>query len=104
MIMKKLVFAIAVLINVGVFTFAQVGKTTHIIDNIPAEVLSVAFEVVEVNDLNEKVQATITGYRSAYIIKLLEYNESTKQTRVTLEEQDTQIEKVILLNDDGKEV
>lgn len=66
--------------------------------------ISEPYEVVEVDDLNEKVQAVITGYRSEYSIKLLEYNESKKLTRVTLEEQDTQIEKVVVLDDNGKEI
>lgn len=101
--MKKIIFAIVVFINVAVFTFAQIG-ITHSIENIPVAVILEPYKVVEVDDLNEKVQETITGYKSVYSIKLLEYNESKKQTRVTLEEQDTQTEKVIVLDDEGKEV
>lgn len=100
--MKKLVLAVAVFMSVGAFTFAQLDQPVRV--SVAAEVTQDTFKEVTKADLNEKVQTALSRFDEAYTVKKMEYSESQKQTRVTLEDKSSKAEKVVILDDEGNEV
>jgi len=100
--MKKLIFAIAILMNIGIFTFAQSNQPDN--KSLTIDTLLNLFRVVTLDELNEKVRTTITEHKSIYNIKMITYDESLKFTLVTFEDPDTKAEKVLILNDNGEEI
>ncbi|MCD7901402.1 MAG: hypothetical protein LUH22_16520 [Bacteroides sp.] len=104
--MKKLLFAVAVLMSAGTATFAQSNDSIPQQENqsIIAQVAESTYKEVKLEDLNEKLQAAINGYNESYTLKKIEYNEGEKLVRVTMEDKSTKVEKVITLNEEGKEI
>jgi len=99
--MKKLLVAVAVFMSMGTMAFAQS------VDAVQQEVVAQAvdtFKEVKAEDLNEKVQATLATYNETFTVKKLEYNEEKKVTRVTLEEKANKTEKIVTLDEEGKEI
>ncbi|NDV58433.1 hypothetical protein [Bacteroides sp. 519] len=101
--MKKLLVAVVVFMGMGTAAFAQSADAVQK-QEVVTLVTEDAFKEVKAEDLNEKVQATLATYNEAYTVKKLEYNEEKKITRVTLEAKENQTEKVVSLNEEGKEV
>lgn len=102
--MKKLILAVAVFMSVGAFTFAQLDQPIPVTGKAATEVAQDTFKEVTEADLNEKVQTALTRFGETFTVKKLEYSESQKQTRVTLEDKSSKAEKVVLLDDEGNEV
>lgn len=101
--MKKLVLAVAMFMSVASLTFAQPLLSSVVIVSA-TEAMQDDFKEVSVENLNDNVKATVTGYEEGYTVKKLEYSDSLKQTRVTLEDKSSKAEKIVILDDDGKEV
>lgn len=102
--MKKLILAVAVLLSVGTFAFAQPGFSSSIETPTTEVMQEDTFKEVTAASLNEKVQVVVSGYATGFEIKKLEYSETKKQTRVTLEDKRTKAVKVVILDEAGKEV
>jgi len=101
--MKKLVIAVAVFMSVGTMAFAQ--SNDSMADNqVATQVVQDAFKEVKLENLGEKVQAAVNAYNEAYTVKKLELDEAQKLARVTLEDKSTKSEKVVVLDEEGKEV
>jgi len=98
--MKKLILATAILMNIGIFTFAQTNSFET--ENISVDTPLNPFRIVTLDELNDKVQATITEYKSIFTIKMITYDENLKLTLVTLEDPDTKFEKTLIINDNGE--
>ena len=100
--MKKLLIAVAVFMCVGTMSFAQEIQQ----DNQPlvAQVVEDTYKEVKAEDLNAKVQAALNTYKETSTVKKLEYNDAKKLTKVTLEDNSTKAEKVVTLDDEGKEM
>lgn len=62
------------------------------------------FATVKFEDLNEKVQAAIRTFTESYDLASLKYNQDKKITEVKGNSKEDQSEKVLYLNDEGKEV
>lgn len=102
--MKKIILAVAFIAGIGLFTEAkaqQGNETTVTIEASTSQ--DNEFTDVKIEDLNENVQATINGFSEEYTVKALAYNTDKKVTKVTLESKEDQSEKIVLLNDEGKE-
>lgn len=104
--MKKLLIAVAILMGVGTMSYANSADSISVQpeSELVAMVLQDTYKEVKLEELSEKVQATIKGYEGVYTIKKLEYNETKKQTQVTLEDNGTKAAKVVVLDEEGKEV
>lgn len=104
--MKKLLVAVAVLMGVSTMSFANSNDSIPPQDKneLVAQVVQDTYKEVKAEELNAKVQEALKGYEATYTVKKLEYNESKKQTQVTLEDKSTKAEKVVLIDDEGKEV
>jgi hypothetical protein len=104
--MKKLLIAVVVFMSMGTAAFAQ--STAEAVpqdkQEMVAQVNEDVFKEVKAEELNAAVQATLATYNEAYIVKKLEYNAEKKITQVTLEEKANQAEKVVKLDDAGKEI
>lgn len=104
--MKKLVLSVALFTCMGSFAIAQSN------DSIPqaektlliAEAVQDDYKEVSLGDLNENVQTAVKAFEEAYEVKKLENDATLKQTRVTLEDKASKSEKVVILDDEGKEV
>ena len=77
------------------------GKT---VEAVVSDLLQDEFKVVKLEELNEKVQKAVNVFQEAYTTKSLAYNETKKQTKVTLILKADNSEKVVILDEEGKEV
>lgn len=109
--MKKLLFTLAVLMSAGTATFAQSNdsipqptEVTEVAEVAIAQIAENPYKEVAIENLNETLQAAVNSYNEAYTVKKIECNESEKLVRVTMEDKETNTEKVITLNEEGKEV
>lgn len=102
--MKKLILAIAISMSIGIFTYAQINYSPVSTNNVSSEVIPNPFRIVTLDELNEKVRTAITEHKSVFSIKMITYDENLKLTLVTFEDQDTEFEKVLILNDNGEEI
>ena len=101
--MKKMIFA--ALFVAGTCLFTEAKATITAIETIQFTVSqNEGFVEVKLEDLNEKVQAAVNGNLEAYNLKVLTYDVEKKQTKATLESKADQSEKVLLLDDEGKEI
>ncbi len=100
--MKKVLVAVALMMSVGLG--AQAAQLYTPVDVEMAQANEDVYKEVKLADLNEKVQATISSFTEAYEVKSLGYNEEKKETKVTLTAKDGGSEKVVLLNEEGKEI
>lgn len=62
------------------------------------------FVNVKFEDLNEKVQAAVRSMLDQYDINVLQYDAEKKITKVTATNKEDQSEKIVYLDDEGKEV
>lgn len=99
--MKKNVLTIAILMSAGLFTFSQHSFSSSQSENIPTEYVYDHFRIVDFDELNEDVRATLNGYREKFTFILLEYSESQKQTQVTMQDKETKSLRIILVDDSG---
>jgi len=104
--MKKLVlFAVATVMSFGTLTFAKSNDTIpQQKDNLIAQVVEDAYKAISADALDADVKKALVAYTEAYTIKKLEYNDAKKLTKATLEEKASKTEKVVILDESGKEV
>jgi 23S rRNA pseudoU1915 N3-methylase RlmH len=104
--MKKLILAVAVFACAGSFAVAQSTDSIYQTDGtlLVASVVQDDYKEVGMDDLNENVQTAIKALEEANEVKKIEYDATSKQVRVTLEDKATKSEKIIVLDDEGKEV
>jgi len=62
------------------------------------------FADVKFEDLNENVQKAVRSFTEKYDINSLQYNAEKKITKVTATSKEDQSEKIVYLDDEGKEV
>lgn len=95
----------AVALIVGTTAFANVESTSTIDINEVSIVQTNddGYASVKLEELNEKVQATIQTYVETYEVAELTYHAERKLTKVTLVDRTDHSEKVVVLDDEGKE-
>lgn len=100
--MKKVLVEVAFMMCLGTVFCVEssaVENTTSVV-----QVQNNDYKDIKLEALNAQVQAAIKGYESTYTVKSLGYDEATKQTQVTLTAKDGSDEKVVILDDAGKEI
>lgn len=101
--MKTMALAIALMLGVGMSTYAlqeATAKTT--IESVAQQ--EDVYVKISFDDLNSSVQSAITKLSEEYTVKELAYNVEKKLTKVTLISKADQSEKIVILDDEGKEV
>lgn len=103
--MKKLILVIA-FVATGVFGFASVQAANSVKTKAVVEISNNddGFVVVELKDLNEKVQAAITSLSETFDINVIKYNAEQKVTMVELTSKEDQTAKTVYFNDEGAEI
>ncbi len=104
--MKKIMLSVAFVASTLMFANAQTPQKTTQTSTAIVKVAQAEndFKEVKLESLNEKVQATIKSFSETYTMKALAYNAEKKLTKVTLVSKADSKEKVILLDEQGKEV
>lgn len=101
---KTMMLAVAMIMGTSAFVSAQ---TVSNVDNnleVVAQTTDDGYVKVELTDLNEATQATIQGYTEEFEVTEIAYNADLKRTKVTLTAKADQAVKVVLLDEEGKEV
>ncbi|MDR2920654.1 MAG: hypothetical protein LBV72_14980 [Tannerella sp.] len=103
--MKKVFLSVAILASTcffvsatGVFAPANVTEIAIMINQ------DGDFTEVKLESLNENVQKAIGAYTEECTVKEIGYNAEKKLTKVVFASKDDQSEKVVILDDEGKEV
>ena len=101
--MKKIILSIAVIVSMFLMTNINIANASE------KPTISIVTEddgFVEVNlqDLNENVQASINSFTNEYDVKSLKYNAEKQLTKVELIKKDDQTSKKVLFNDSGEKV
>lgn len=100
--MKTMVLAIALMVGVGMTAYAQQeAPVKAAIENVAQED---AYVKITFDELNSNVQAAITNLSAENTVKDLAYNVEKKLTKVTLVSKTDESEKIVILDDEGKEV
>lgn len=101
---KTIMMAAAIVL--GTSTFASELSATNInMDSIAmVQAEDDGYVKVELTELNTNVQTAIANYTETYDITTLEYNAELKLTRVTLTAKSDDSVKIVILNEEGKEV
>ena len=104
--MKKMILSLAVM--AGVSVFANAGNVNGEVFANKAEVVASldqedGFVEVKLEDLNENVKKAVEAYSETDTVKTIEYNAEKKLTKVTLVSKADSTEKVVTLDDEGKE-
>lgn len=103
--MKRLLVSAMVLMGISSSAIAHSGSVlTSETSIFYVQVMEEEFKEVSLTSLNANVQTAINAYADAYEVKKLEFDESAKQTRVTLTDKESKAEKVVVLDEEGKEV
>ena len=106
---KELFLSVAVTLFVFGCANANANKEANT-SNVETEEIVVSdlildeFKDVNLEDLSEQVREAINAYQEAYTTKSLAYDEATKQVKVTLISKADESEKVVILDEEGKEV
>lgn len=93
----------------GVSVFANAGNVNGEVFTNKAEIVASldqedGFVEVKLEDLNENVKKAVEAYSETDTVKTIEYNAEKKLTKVTLVSKADSTEKVVTLDDEGKEV
>lgn len=101
--MKKIILSIAVIVSMFLMTNINIANASE------KPTISIVTEddgFVEVNlqDLNENVQASINSFTNEYDVKSLKYNAEKQLTKVELIKKDDQTSKKVLFNDSGEKI
>lgn len=103
--MKRILLSAMVLMGIGSSAIANSGSVLNSERSISVvQVMQEDYKEVSLESLNEKVQAAVNAYADAYEVKKLEFDENAKLTRVTLADKESKAEKIVILDDEGKEV
>ena len=71
---------------------------------IVSDLVQDEFKSVNLEDLSEKVREAVNAFQETYTTKSLAYDEAKKQVKVTLISKADESEKVVILDEEGKEV
>jgi len=105
--MKKMMLLVALMIGASIFVNAntlQDQDPTAITEKTTAVMEDEGYAVVKMDALNAKVKETIQNYSNDFTVKALSYNSDKKLTKVTLVSKADNSEKVVILDNEGKEV
>ncbi len=103
-IMKAIVLSVAVFLGAAAYanaSFSNAGNTERAA--VAVQQCS-GYAEVKFADLSETVREAVKNYGPEYAVKNLAYNSDRKLTRVTFVSKNDQSEKVVILNEEGKEV
>lgn len=105
--MKKIFLTAAMVLGIFAFSNAQVTQDS-VNNNKLAEVATAnptddGYKEVKLEQLTPQVQQAIKTNYTAFEIKAVAYHETKKLTKVTLVSKDNGSEKVVVLNEEGKE-
>ncbi len=102
--MKKILLSVAFMMSVCFFAGAQeTQKVEKSTETLTTQVQD-DYKEVKLENLNQNVQAAIQVYSQTSTIKKLEYAAAQKLTKITLIQKSDNSEKVVILDDAGKEV
>jgi len=106
--MKKIVLSFALMLGAISFANAQsVNQDSVSVNNEQAVAMAQnpdEWKEVKTEDLAEKVRTVVEGFEADYTVKSVLYNETTKQAKITLTSKTDASEKVVVLDEEGKEV
>lgn len=102
--MKKVILSIAIIAGMLITTNVQNAQAIQAQPTATAIFDGDGFVEVQLQDLNESVQAAIAAFTQEYDVKALKYNAEKQLTKMKLTKKDDQSEKTVFLNAEGKEV
>lgn len=106
--MKTIILSVALIFGSLTFVNAQTvtEDSTTVKQEDPVVMIQASEEWKEVSieTLGEKVQAAIKAYEAEYEVKLIMYNEASKQAKVTFAGKEDATEKVVIFNEEGEEI
>ena len=108
---KELFLSLVITIFVFGCANANANKETNAtnvetveVETVTSDIILDEFKDVNLEDLSEQVREAINAYQEAYTTKSIAYDEATKQVKVTLISKADESEKVVILNEEGKEI
>ncbi len=101
--MKLMMLAIAIVFGTSAFASVQSSSSENNATVAISQANDDGYVAVKLEDLNEKVQASINGYSELYDVTALGYNADKKFTKVTLSLKSDGSIRVVILDDEGKE-
>ena len=101
--MKKMILSIAVIAGMFLMTNLNVATASEK-PSISIVTEDDGFVEVRLQDLNEKIQASINDLTTEYDVKTLKYNEEKKLAKVVLIKKDDQSTKKVYFNENGEKI
>lgn len=102
--MKKVILSIAFVAGLGVMTNAGAVNVVNEQSSVAMFLGDDGFVDVPLENLNEKVQASVKALEAEYDVTALKYNAEKQLTKVKATKKEDQSEKVFYFDADGKEV
>ncbi len=106
--MKALVLSVAVLLGASIYANAGVSQTKTADSNISTVAVldqkQDGYVDVKIESLNAEVQEAVRAFETNYTVKNLAFDKAKKLTKVTLISKADKKEKVVILNEQGKEI
>ncbi len=101
--MKKMILSFVVIAGMFLMTNSNVANASEK-PSISIVTEDDGFVEVRLQDLNEKIQASINDLTSEYDVQTLKYNEEKKLTKVVLIKKDDQTTKKVYFNENGEKI
>jgi len=102
-IMKKMILSFALIAGMFLITNLNVANASEK-PSISIVTEDDGFVEVRLQDLNEKIQASINDLTTEYDVKTLKYNEEKKLAKVVLIKKDDQSTKKVYFNENGEKI
>ena len=102
-IMKKMILSFALITGMFLITNLNVANASEK-PSISIVTEDDGFVEVRLQDLNEKIQASINDLTTEYDVKTLKYNEEKKLAKVVLIKKDDQSTKKVYFNENGEKI
>lgn len=102
-IMKKMILSFALIAGMFLITNLNVANASEK-PSISIVTEDDGFVEVRLQDLNEKIQASINELTTEYDVKTLKYNEEKKLAKVVLIKKDDQSTKKVYFNENGEKI
>ncbi|HHX32261.1 MAG TPA: hypothetical protein GX712_06695 [Bacteroidales bacterium] len=101
--MKKMILSFALIAGMFLITNLNVANASEK-PSISIVTEDDGFVEVRLQDLNEKIQASINDLTTEYDVKTLKYNEEKKLAKVVLIKKDDQSTKKVYFNENGEKI
>lgn len=101
--MKKMILSFALIAGMFLITNLNVANASEK-PSISIVTEDDGFVEVRLQDLNEKIQASINELTTEYDVKTLKYNEEKKLAKVVLIKKDDQSTKKVYFNENGEKI